>query len=80
MTEKMKGFIEKVTVDAATFHEEPIDLTYINFFFGKNGSGKSTIAKAMKDPETLTWQNGVNSDNYTVLVYNQDFIDSNFET
>ena len=40
MKEKMKGLIESITVDAATFHNETIEPTYINFFFGKNGAGK----------------------------------------
>ena len=30
MKEKMKGFIESITVDAATFHNETIEPTYIN--------------------------------------------------
>ena len=80
MKEKMKGLIESITVDAATFHNETIEPTYINFFFGKNGAGKSTVAKAFTDPSALTWQAGANPDNYTLLIYNQDFINRNFDT
>ncbi len=80
MKEKMKGLIESITVDAATFHKETIEPTYINFFFGKNGAGKSTVAKTIADPSALTWQAGVNPDNYTLLIYNQDFINRNFDT
>jgi hypothetical protein len=80
MAEKMKGLIKKVVVNDATFQNESIEPTYINFFFGKNGSGKSTIAKAIDDPSALEWQTGVNADNYTILIYNQDFINKNFET
>ena len=80
MKEKMKGLIESITVDAATFHNETIEPTYINFFFGKNGAGKSTVAKTFTDPSALTWQAGANPDNYTLLIYNQDFINRNFDT
>lgn len=80
MTEKMHGIIEEISLDAATFHSETFQPTYINFLFGKNGAGKSTVAKAFEDPAALRWQAGVNPDNYTILVYNQDFINNNFAT
>lgn len=80
MTEKMHGIIEEITLDGATFHSEKFQPTYINFFFGKNGAGKSTVAKAFEDPSALHWQAGVNPDSYTILVYNQDFITRNFAT
>ena len=80
MTEKMHGIIEEITLDAATFHSEKFHPTYINFFFGKNGAGKSTVANAFEDPSALRWQAGVNPDSYTILVYNQGFINRNFDT
>ena len=80
MAEKMKSLIENITLDAATFHGETIRPTYINFFFGKNGAGKSTVAKAFDNPDALTWQAGVNPDNYTICIYNQGFITRNFDT
>ena len=80
MTEKMHGIIEEITLDAATFHSEKFQPTYINFLFGKNGAGKSTVAKAFMDPAALRWQAGVNPDGYSILIYNQDFINRNFET
>ena len=39
MKEKQKSLIEKIIINDATFHEEVIEPTYINFFFGKNGAG-----------------------------------------
>lgn len=80
MAEKMKGLIEKVTIDGATFHGESIEPTYINFFFGKNGSGKTTVGRAIDDPDSVQWQAGVSPDNYTIRVYNRDFINKNFAT
>ena len=80
MIEKMHGIIDEITLDAATFHSEKFQPTFINFFFGKNGAGKSTVAKAFEDPAALHWQAGVNPDSYSILVYNQDFIKRNFDT
>lgn len=43
MNPKMKSAIEKITLNDATFSNEVIEPTYVNFFYGKNGAGKSTI-------------------------------------
>ncbi len=43
MQDKMKSLIKNIKLDAATFHGETVEPTYINFFFGKNGAGKSTV-------------------------------------
>lgn len=77
MTEKMISLIEQVKVDAATFHDVTVKPTYINFFFGKNGVGKSTLANAFRDPDCIKWRTGVNPDNYTILVYDREFIKRN---
>lgn len=60
----------------------------INFFFGYNGSGKSTIAKYLYDitlPDTEKSsdyrdcsQNGYDPVAQTILVYNEDFRNENF--
>ncbi len=78
MKEKMKSAIIKIDVNDATFEHEIIEPTYINFFYGKNGVGKSTIAKTIKSNEGLQWKNGVSASNYDVLVYDIDFINDNF--
>ena len=65
------------------------DLKKVNFFFGFNGSGKSTIAKYLRnlslDPSL---QNayfsqcsnvGYNSANHQLLIFNEDFIEENFK-
>jgi wobble nucleotide-excising tRNase len=77
MTDKMTSLVQQIKLNAATFHGETVDPTYINFFFGKNGAGKSTLADAFRHPECLEWQTGVNASDYTILVYDQDFINRN---
>jgi wobble nucleotide-excising tRNase len=65
------------------------ELKKVNFFFGFNGSGKSTIANYLRnlslDPSL---QNayfsqcsnvGYNSANHQLLIFNEDFIEENFK-
>lgn len=77
---KMPAPIRKITVNDATFKGEVIEPTYINFFYGRNGAGKSTIAKTIRrDGSNIEWEPGKTSADYDVLVYNQGFIKRNFE-
>ena len=58
----------------------PVDeLTFINFFYGNNGAGKSSIAHAIDEDDSVVWADGKTRSDYDVLVYNQDFINDNFE-
>ena len=58
------------------------DLKKVNFFFGFNGTGKSTIAKYLRSLEPNVQQSkfnacnnvGYNSSNYEILTFNKDFI------
>ncbi|MEG0897526.1 MAG: AAA family ATPase [Ruthenibacterium sp.] len=56
------------------------ELTYVNFFFGNNGTGKSTIAKAIQSGIGVTYASGRAHVDYLPLVYNQAFIDANFQS
>ena len=79
MLNKIPSEIEKLTLNDATFHNvDTSELTLVNFFYGNNGSGKSTIGRAIKGgPEiksTIKWTNGKSANSYRALVYNQDYI------
>ena len=55
-------------------------LKEFNFFFGANGSGKTTISRVISSPDTfpscsVLWENQSPLD---ALVYNRDFINRNF--
>ena len=55
---KYKSFIEKVLVEGATFKNSTansFEPTWINYFYGNNGTGKSTIARSIKALDGLTW-------------------------
>lgn len=70
MNQKMHGAIESISLDGRTYHNITITPTLINFFYGKNGVGKSTIAQQIADGSGIT---PILSD-YDVLVYDRDFI------
>jgi len=52
---------------------------FINFFYGNNGTGKTTIATEIQANSGLTWQQGESAADYSVLVYNQAFVAANFQ-
>jgi wobble nucleotide-excising tRNase len=64
------------------------DLRKVNFFFGFNGSGKSTIARYIRDMGLVsTLQNasfnqcsnvGYDSSQHQILTFNEEFIEENF--
>lgn len=79
MQRKIPSAITNITLNRATFTDVPIeDLTFVNFFYGNNGAGKSSIAHAIDEDEGIEWADGKTRDDYDVLVYNQDFINDNF--
>jgi wobble nucleotide-excising tRNase len=58
------------------------DLKAVNYFYGANGSGKTTISRVVADPAhtdhtrcSVVWKGGHQLD---ALVYNRDFVDENF--
>ena len=68
MKPKMQSAIEKIVLNDATFTNEPIEPTFVNFFYGKNGAGKSTIARTLKSGAGVQWASGHPASDYDVLV------------
>ena len=79
MDQKVRTYIDKVTVNERTYHNLSFEPTLINFFFGKNGSGKSTIARAIRSKKPLSWHPGSSSD-AVLMVYNEDYIRDNIQS
>lgn len=80
MEDKIRTGIISATVNAPTYTNITFQPSLINFFYGKNGTGKSTLAKSFKDGHAkLTWS----GDPFTedrILIYNEDFIDKNVQS
>lgn len=55
------------------------DLRKVNFIFGSNGAGKTTISRIIANPDeflgSTVWQSGTP---LSAMVYNRDFVQSNF--
>lgn len=79
MNGKISSAITGIKLNRATFSDVPINgLTFINFFYGNNGAGKSSIAHAIEEGDGITWADGKTAADFDVLVYNQDYINRNF--
>lgn len=76
---KVSTGIKKVTIDSPVFSGEVFEPTLINFFFGKNGTGKSTIAKEMGKSGSVEWC-ADNQGDYEVLIYNEEYIQENVQS
>lgn len=79
MQRKVPSAITNITLNRATFTDVSIsELTFVNFFYGNNGAGKSSIAHAIAEDDGVVWSDGKTVADFDVLVYNQDFINDNF--
>jgi len=68
--------------EVATYHSPAMlsDLRRVNYVFGANGTGKTTISRVIAQAEghdhcQLVWQGGTELE---CMVYNRDFVDRNF--
>lgn len=77
--EKIPSEIVRLAPNDATYKGCGVSVvpTLINFFFGNNGCGKSTIGRAIKVDSGVTWRTGRSVSDYTIHVYNQEYITAN---
>ena len=77
--------IKKITIkDVASYNDDPVEikgLTKFSFFYGANGSGKTTISRVVRNPDdyptcNVEWENGLP---LQTLVYNKDFVADTFK-
>ena len=72
--------ISKIHIqNIATIKEAEIEPLQVNYFFGGNGSGKTSISRFLNNPEN--YNNGfiIKDQVSEILVYNRDFIENNFQ-
>ena len=79
MADKLKGVIQEATFNKATFEDKPVTIEFapINFLYGQNGTGKSTIASTISDSTTSTFSPSYTPESFDVLFFNQDYIVNN---
>lgn len=80
MNDKIKSAIKKITLNTATFNGSVIEPSFVNYFYGGNGTGKSTIARAIRANDGVEWQEAETADNFDVLYFGQDFVNRNFSS
>ncbi len=83
MADKIPSEIRRIKLDDASFKDTNTvveHLTFVNFFFGNNGCGKSTITQAIKNGRGITYAPYKTADDYMLLVYDEHFIDRNFHS
>ena len=73
-----KAAISKITLNSATFSHEIIKPNFINFFYGLNGTGKSTIAQIIASKQGLTFEPGKSAEGVRIHVFDRSFISANF--
>ena len=78
MEKKVKSVIEEVTLDDATFRGNVFEPSFVNIFYGKNGVGKSTIARTIRLNNGVRWQYGKSKNDFDILIYDMDFVNDNF--
>ena len=73
--------IKKISINKTTTYEKNVEITpkKINFFYGNNGAGKTTVAKLIENPRIyknshIEWEENP----YEVLAYNREFVKVNF--
>ncbi len=74
---KIKGAITDIKIDDASFAGTGTlidELSLVNFFFGSNGTGKSTIADCLCDLKYVNTSVDDLYENYDVLLFNQRYI------
>lgn len=83
---KYPSVIQQIELNEATFAKSPskdstvTDLTCVNFFFGNNGTGKSTIAQAILNDHGITYNPGHIRSDYYLHIYDEDYIKDNIQS
>lgn len=80
MCAKEKSVITKITVNNATFSQTVIEPSFVNIFYGKNGTGKSTIARSIagQSGTELSSDPKLKLDDIRIEVFDTKYVRDNF--
>ena len=79
MKVKNRVKITNISLNEATFHSASFSPSNINFFFGKNGTGKSTIGRVISEKRGLTWRTSTDETDTLIQLYNEEYIRRNIQ-
>ena len=74
MKQAEAGIVE-ITMHTPTIHGAALRPRPVNFFFGKNGTGKTSIGRAIADPASETVWAEESQKGAKIYVYNEQFMD-----
>lgn len=81
MARKVETCFRNIELNRGVFNKASFKPSMINFIFGKNGSGKTTISRSLADETTTSdWVPGIDRSDVKVMVYNEDFIADNIQS
>ena len=81
MSDKVRTQITNVVVNGNTYSNEPFTPTLINFLFGKNGTGKSTVAEYLQNSPASSFTWDPSSDpSIKREVFNEEYIRLNVQS
>lgn len=72
--------ITKIEIQNAASYKTRVEIKPkpVNFLYGSNGSGKTTISRLLFNPNKYTYSSVTQDEERKTLVYNNDFVDLHF--
>ncbi len=72
--------ITKIEIENAASYKNKVEIRpkKINFIYGSNGSGKTTISRLLNAPNQYIHSSVIQGEEHSILVYNNDFVDLHF--
>ena len=80
MQKKIQTEITKVTLNSPIFTNKSFYPTLVNFIYGTNGTGKSTISRLMDQKDYPGLEFKQPKDDAVIMVYNEDYIRENVQS
>ena len=77
--EQVETVITEITIDEKTYKRETFKPNLINYVYGKNGTGKTTISEFIQNPSS-SFGTSIPRSDFELLVYNNSFIQDEIQS